>query len=78
LPGGATDTGMVPEDIAPNVREKLLHPDIMIPPLLWLVSEAASRVTGSRFTASLWDATLPPEQVAEKARTTAGWIQQNS
>ena len=42
LPGGATDTGMVPQDIPAHLREKLLHPDIMIPPLLWLVSEAAN------------------------------------
>jgi NAD(P)-dependent dehydrogenase (short-subunit alcohol dehydrogenase family) len=76
LPGGATDTGMVPQDIAPHLRQKLLHPDIMIPPLLWLVSEAASGVTGSRFVADLWDTSLPPEQAAEKARCTAGWISQ--
>jgi len=74
LPGGASDTGMVPAGIAPHLREKLLHPDIMIPPLLWLVSEEASGVTGSRFAANLWGATLPPEQAAEKSRTTAGWI----
>jgi NAD(P)-dependent dehydrogenase (short-subunit alcohol dehydrogenase family) len=74
LPGGATDTGMVPADIAPQVRQKLLHPDIMIPPLLWLVSEAASGVTGRRFAANLWNTTLPPERGAEKARTAAGWI----
>jgi NAD(P)-dependent dehydrogenase (short-subunit alcohol dehydrogenase family) len=73
LPGGATDTGMVPQDIPAHLREKLLHPDIMIPPLLWLVSEAANSVTGSRFVANLWDAALPPEQAAEKSRTTAGW-----
>jgi NAD(P)-dependent dehydrogenase (short-subunit alcohol dehydrogenase family) len=78
LPGGATDTGMVPPDIPPHLRQKLLRPDIMIPPLLWLVSEAASGVTGSRFAANLWDAALPPEQAAEKSRTTAGWIQQTT
>ena len=78
LPGGATDTGMVPQDIPPHLRQKLLHPDIMIPPLLWLVSEAAGGVTGSRFVANLWDARLPPEQAAEKSRTTAGWIPQTS
>jgi len=74
LPGGATDTGMVPDDIAPHLHRKLLHPDIMIPPLLWLVSEAASGVTGSRFVANLWDSSLLPGQAAETARTTAGWI----
>ena len=78
LPGGATDTGMVPVDIPLHLREKLLHPDIMIPPLLWLVSEAANEVTGSRFDAKLWDAALPPDQAAEKARTAAGWIPRTS
>jgi NAD(P)-dependent dehydrogenase (short-subunit alcohol dehydrogenase family) len=78
LPGGATDTGMVPPNIPLHLREKLLHPDIMIAPLLWLVSEAAGEVTGSRFAANLWDESLPPEQAAEKSRTTAGWIAQSS
>jgi NAD(P)-dependent dehydrogenase (short-subunit alcohol dehydrogenase family) len=76
LPGGATDTGMVPQDIPTNLRKQLLNPDIMVPPLLWLVSEAASGVTGSRFAANLWDAALPPEQAAEKARAAAGWMPQ--
>ncbi len=74
LPGGATDTGMVPGGIAAHLRSQLLHPDIMIPPLLWLVSEAAGEVTGARIAANLWDDSLPPEQSAEKARTSAGWI----
>jgi NAD(P)-dependent dehydrogenase (short-subunit alcohol dehydrogenase family) len=78
LPGGATDTGMVPQDIPTNLRKQLLHPDIMIPPLLWLVSEAASGITGSRFAANLWDAALAPTQAAEKARMMAGWIPQST
>jgi NAD(P)-dependent dehydrogenase (short-subunit alcohol dehydrogenase family) len=78
LPGGATDTGMVPPDIPSQLRKQLLHPDIMIPPLLWLVSEAASGVTGSRFAANLWDTALPPEQAANESRTTAGWIPQTT
>lgn len=78
LPGGATDTGMVPQDIAAHLRMQLLRPDIVIPPLLWLVSEAADGVTGSRFAANLWDITLPPKQSAERSCTTAGWIQQTS
>jgi 3-oxoacyl-[acyl-carrier protein] reductase len=74
LPGGATDTGMVPQGIPSHLRRQLLHPDVMIPPLLWLVSEAASGVTGSRFAANLWDCTLAREKAAEKSRTTAGWV----
>jgi 3-oxoacyl-[acyl-carrier protein] reductase len=73
LPGGATDTGMVPRDLAPAVRQKLIQPDIMIPPLLWLVSDAANGVTGSRITANLWDTTLPPDQAGKTACTSAGW-----
>jgi NAD(P)-dependent dehydrogenase (short-subunit alcohol dehydrogenase family) len=78
LPGGATDTGMVPQDIPSDLRQKLLHPDIMIPPLLWIVSEEASGVTGGRFIANLWDETVSSQQAAEKSRTTAGWIPQKS
>ena len=77
LPGGATDTGMVPPDIPLHLREKLLHPDIMIAPLLWLVSEAAGGVTGSRFAANLWDAALPSDEAAEKSPMPAGWNSQN-
>ncbi|MFY9527421.1 MAG: SDR family oxidoreductase [Candidatus Acidiferrales bacterium] len=74
LPGGATDTGMVPADIAPEARSRLLDPSIMVPPLLWLTSPAADGVTGGRFVARLWDSSLPPEQAAERARSMAGWM----
>lgn len=70
LPGGATDTGMVPPEVA---REHLLDPQIIVPPLLWLASEASEDVTGERFDAKLWDVSLPPEQAADKARSSAGW-----
>lgn len=78
LPGGATDTGMVPLDIPLNMREALLPPEIIVPPLMWLVSDAANEITGSRFTANLWDASIPPEQAAEKAGAAAGWIPEAS
>jgi 3-oxoacyl-[acyl-carrier protein] reductase len=71
LPGGATDTGMVPREIS---RARLLDPNIMVPPLLWLVAESAGKVTGGRFAANLWDSSLPPEQAAEKAHSAAGWM----
>jgi 3-oxoacyl-[acyl-carrier protein] reductase len=71
LPGGATNTVMVPRDIAPH---RLLDPNIMVPPFLWLVSESADGVTGGRFVANLWDSSLPPEQAAEKARSAVGWM----
>lgn len=73
LPGGASDTGMVPESMAAGERRRLLDPEIMVPPLLWLVSEEAGGVTGARFVAKLWDSSLPPAQAADKARAMAGW-----
>jgi NAD(P)-dependent dehydrogenase (short-subunit alcohol dehydrogenase family) len=74
LPGGATDTGMVPGDVASELRERLLRPEIIVPPLLWLTSGMADEVNGARFVASLWDAALPPALAAERARATAGAI----
>ena len=73
LPGGATDTGMIPNGLAPDARSRLLHPSIIVPPLLWLVSRAADEVTGERLVASLWDPSLPLEQAAAAARSGAGW-----
>jgi len=73
LPGGASDTGMVPESFVASERHGLLAPEIMVPPLLWLVSEEAGELTGARLAAKLWDSSLPPAQAAEKARAMAGW-----
>ncbi len=71
LPGGVTDTGMVPESARLKLRARMLPPEIMVPPLLWLVSSAADEVSGERFNASLWDASLAPRLAAEKARADA-------
>src|SRR5258708_36513800 len=71
LPGAATATGMVPPDVAPG---RLLDPNIMVPPLLWLASESANGVTGHRFVANLWVFSLSPGQFAEKGRPIAVWV----
>jgi len=54
-------------------RAELIQPEVMAPPLLWLVSDAAGNVTGRRFLAIHWDAGRPPEEAAEKAGATAAW-----
>ena len=71
LPGGVTDTGMVPESARLELRARMLPPEIMVPPLLWLVSAAADETSGARFNASLWDVSLAPRLAAEKARADA-------
>ena len=54
LPGGATNTGMIPDSFPEEARAKLLDPDVMVPPLLWLASEALDGVTGRRINAARW------------------------
>jgi NAD(P)-dependent dehydrogenase (short-subunit alcohol dehydrogenase family) len=72
VPGGMTDTRIVP-DAAVADRSKLLQPEIMVPPLLWLVSDAAASVTGRRFLAVHWDPALPPAAAAEKCGAPIAW-----
>jgi 3-oxoacyl-[acyl-carrier protein] reductase len=74
LPGGATRTGMVPEDIPEEIHRHLLSPEIIVPPLLWLVSDAADGVTGRRFNASRWDPCLPMSVAAICSVEHAGWV----
>ena len=71
VPGGTTDTPLVGE--APN-REKMLRPAIMVPPLLWLLSDEALAVNGKRFIAADWDTSVPPARAAEKAGAPIAWL----
>jgi len=71
VPGGTTDTPLVGE--APN-RDKMLRPAIMVPPLLWLLSDEAQAVNGKRFIAADWDTALPPARAAEKAGAPIAWL----
>ena len=54
-------------------RDKLIQPEIMAPPLVWLVSDAAGNVSGRRFLAIHWDPALAPEEAAEKAGAPVAW-----
>jgi NAD(P)-dependent dehydrogenase (short-subunit alcohol dehydrogenase family) len=56
LPGGATATGMVPDDVGPDMRARLLSPDVMGPPIVWLASPAAAGVHDERIVATEFDA----------------------
>ena len=74
VPGGAADTRLVPRAAAPD-RSKLISPDVMVAPLLWLCSNAADGVTGQRFIGASWDKTLPPADAAQKAGAPMCWQQ---
>lgn len=62
LPGGATATGMIPEEeeIRAGIfaRRKLLSPSIMAKPVIFLCSDAAEGITGERIVAVEFDTWL--------------------
>jgi NAD(P)-dependent dehydrogenase (short-subunit alcohol dehydrogenase family) len=72
VPGGVTNTPMVPLEAGYD-RTEMIQPAVMAPPLNWLVSDAATQVTGRRFLAVHWDANLPPEEAAAKAGAPVAW-----
>src|SRR5260370_29697211 len=47
VPGGITTTAMV-SDEAGFDRAKMIQPEVMATPFVWLVSDAAGKVTGRR------------------------------
>ena len=72
VPGGVTNTAMVPQESGFD-RQAMIQPETMAAPLVWLVSEAASGVSGRRFLAVHWDPALPPAEAAEKAGAPVAW-----
>jgi NAD(P)-dependent dehydrogenase (short-subunit alcohol dehydrogenase family) len=52
LPGGATESGMIPEGVPEELRAGLLDPAVMGPPIVWLASPAATGVHGERIVAT--------------------------
>jgi NAD(P)-dependent dehydrogenase (short-subunit alcohol dehydrogenase family) len=72
VPGGPTDTPMVPEGCG-MPRSELIRPEQMAPPMLYLLSDAAGEVTGQRFVAAHWDPMLPDADAAARAGGPSGW-----
>lgn len=72
LPGGATDTRMIPGTGSDRVTydgKPLLRPEIMRAPILWLASDRSSKWTSRRINACNWDISLHPDEAAERAAT---------
>ena len=72
VPGGVTNTPMVPNEAGFD-RQEMIQPEVMAPPLVWLVSDAAQAVSGRRFLAVHWDPKLAPADAAEKAGAPVAW-----
>ena len=54
LPGGATNTGMIPDTFPELKRKELIDPAIMGPPAVYLASDDASGINGQRIIAVEW------------------------
>jgi len=74
VPGGAANTRLVSRAQEPD-RAKLIPPEVMVAPLIWLCSSASDGVNGRRFIGALWDKTLPPEEAAKNAGAPMAWQQ---
>lgn len=74
VPGGRTNTNLLPED--PNDdRSGIIQPQVMREPVVWLCSAEADGISGRRFIAQNWDEALPMEERLEKASAPAAWPQ---
>ena len=63
LPGGATETGMIPDNVDDAVRSRLLKPGVVVPPAVFLASDAGRKLNGRRLVAVDWSP-LHPEGAA--------------
>jgi gluconate 5-dehydrogenase len=58
LPGGATNTGMIPIAMPDEIRSRLLNPDVMARPITFLASDEAEGLTGESIIATDFDSWL--------------------
>jgi NAD(P)-dependent dehydrogenase (short-subunit alcohol dehydrogenase family) len=75
VPGGPVNTRLVGNSFTEEQKRRLIQPEIMVPPLLWLVSDEANAVTGRRFIAAFWDRALPAAEAAETCGAPMAWQQ---
>lgn len=77
-PGAGANTPGMAEEMRQASAEgrvsRLVEPDEMVPPLLYVVSRAADEVNGWRFDANLWNSSLPPVEAAWLAGRPAGFV----
>ncbi len=75
VPGGPVNTRLVGNSFTEAQKQKLIQPEIMVTPLLWLVSDSSDGVTGKRFIAAFWDRLLPAAEAAAKCGAPMAWQQ---
>jgi NAD(P)-dependent dehydrogenase (short-subunit alcohol dehydrogenase family) len=77
-PGAGANTPGMAEEMRKASAEgrvsRLVEPDEMVPPLLYVVSREADDINGWRFDANLWNPGLPPTEAAWLAGRPAGFV----
>src|SRR5258707_1752532 len=69
-PGGPANTRMIPATEVAD-RSTLIQPEVMIAPIVWLMSPRSDWVTRRRVIAKEWDAARLPGQAPGQIRTAA-------
>src|SRR5258705_7706849 len=72
VPGGVTDTGMVPLEAGYD-RAEMIQPAVMAPPLNWLVSDAAGGLARRAFLPGHLGPSPPPRKAPAKDSPPARW-----
>ena len=75
IPGGPADTRMISATGVYENREKLIQPDVMVPPLLHLVSDDGGNLNDRRFRAALWDTAIDAAKNVETSGDPIAWPQ---
>ena len=57
------------------VRDKLIQPEVMQAPVVWLASEASNGFNGQRIIAYFWDERVPIAERLQHASAPAAWPQ---
>jgi NAD(P)-dependent dehydrogenase (short-subunit alcohol dehydrogenase family) len=77
-PGAGANTPGMNQEMRDWSREgrapRLVEPDEMVPPLLYVVSTTADKVNGYRFDALTWDGSLPAAEAARRNGRPAGFV----
>jgi NAD(P)-dependent dehydrogenase (short-subunit alcohol dehydrogenase family) len=72
LPGGPANTRMIPPSEVAD-RSTLVQPEVMMAPIVWLMSARSDGITGRRIIAKEWDAQRLQREPPERVGTPAGW-----
>ena len=72
LPGGAADTAFLSQEMKPGPIGSragsggVLPGDVIVPPAVWMCTDATNGMRGERIIAKFWEAGLPPTEALRK------------